>query len=179
MKTSHRKLKTVELERLSVDEFINSEKFPFVVVLDNVRSLYNVGSVFRTSDAFKTEHIYLCGITGTPPHREIVKTAIGAEKSVAWTYSESGVAVCQQLKEQGFELIAVEQTTDSVLLDKIEWPEKKIAFIFGNEIDGISQDIIELCNTCLEIPQFGSKHSLNISVAAGIVLWTYIQNQIK
>lgn len=174
----HRKLKTHEMNRLSLNEFVNAEKFPFVVVLNNVRSLYNVGSVFRTSDAFKAGHIYLTGITGTPPHREITKTAIGAEKTVSWSYHKDSDQLCNELQLMGYTLIGIEQTTSSTPLNNFQWPEKKIAFIFGNEIEGIEDSIIKQCEVCLEIPQFGSKHSLNISVAAGVVLWHYLQKQI-
>lgn len=166
------------MNRLSLSEFANAEKFPFVVVLDNVRSMYNVGSVFRTSDAFRASHIYLTGITGTPPHREITKTAIGAEKTVSWSYHKDVKELCTELKSQGFTLIGIEQTTSSAPLNNFQWPENKIAFIFGNEIEGIEDSIIQQCEVCLEIPQFGSKHSLNISVAAGVVLWHYVQKQI-
>lgn len=168
-----KKLRVSELNRLSIQDFKDADKLPYVVVLDSVRSLHNVGSVFRTADAFRCEHLYLCGITGTPPQREITKTAIGAERSVAWTYAANARELANSLKAQGYTLYAVEQTTGSQRLEDISWPGGKVAFVFGNEIDGVDQELIEICDACIEIPQAGTKHSLNISVAAGIVLWEY------
>ena len=173
-----KKLKLSELNRLSTEAFHEAEKLPYVVVLDNVRSMHNVGSVFRTSDAFRSQHIHLCGITACPPHRDITKTAIGAEKAVAWTYSPKTVVVLQLLKAQGYMIFAVEQTRESQSLQDINWPGGKLAFVFGNEIDGVSEEVLEICDVCIEIPQAGTKHSLNISVACGIVLWQYAQSRL-
>lgn len=173
-----KKLKLSELNRLSTEAFHEAEKLPYVVVLDNVRSMHNVGSVFRTSDAFRSQHIHLCGITACPPHRDITKTAIGAEKAVAWTYSPKTVDVLQLLKAQGYMIFAVEQTRESQSLQDINWLGGKLAFVFGNEIDGVSEEVLEICDVCIEIPQAGTKHSLNISVACGIVLWQYAQSRL-
>lgn len=163
-----------ELDRLSVQDFRTSEKLPLVVVLDNVRSLHNVGSAFRTSDAFRIAKLYLTGITGTPPHREIHKSALGATESVPWEYAENTKALVEQLKTEGFEIIAVEQTTNSIpLQDFTSHTTKKYCLIFGNEVEGVSNDAIALADACLEIPQSGTKHSLNISVCTGIVLWHF------
>lgn len=174
-----RKLKLNELGRLSEAQFRSAEKLPYVVVLDNVRSMHNVGSVFRTSDAFRCNKLYLCGITGCPPHREITKTAIGAERSVSWEYRTDPLALIEELKRDGYRVFAVEQTDHSVRLEDINDWGGKVAFVFGNEIDGVNEEVIELCNTCIEIPQAGTKHSLNISVAAGIVLWQYAGLQLS
>ena len=167
-----KKLTTEEMHRLTVEEFRESEKLPLTVVLDNVRSLNNIGSVFRTSDAFRVEHIALCGISATPPHREIHKTALGAEDTVAWSYHEETVECVQGLKEQGYSVYAVELAHDSLKLDKdcVE-TDKPIALVFGNEIDGVQETVMELCDGFLEIPQYGSKHSLNVSCAAAIAIW--------
>lgn len=173
LQLANRKLKLQELNRLSIDEYRQVSKFPMVVVLDNVRSLYNVGSVFRSADAFCVSKIFLCGITGTPPHREITKTAIGAENSVEWEHIPSTKDVSTTLKNKGYLLWGVEQTSQSISLECLQFPNQPVAFIFGNEVDGISDEIIDLCDACIEIPQFGSKHSLNISVAAGVMMWEY------
>ncbi len=167
-----RKLKVTELGRLNLDEYRLSEKQPLVVVLDHVRSLYNVGSVFRTSDAFRVAGVCLCGITAQPPHPEIHKTALGAEDSVAWRYfRETEDAVCW-LKELGYVVLAVEQCEGSTLLQDFERAAgAKYAVVFGNEVKGVQQQVVDLCDGCLEIPQYGTKHSLNVSVTAGIVLW--------
>ncbi len=163
-----------ELNRLSVDEFKSTEKQPVVLVLDNVRSLHNVGSIFRTSDAFRVEKVYLCGITGQPPHREINKTALGATASVHWEYLPTTVACVQRLKEDGRKVYAIEQVKGSVFLDKIRFPkEEKSAFIFGNEVFGVAEEVLQLCDGFIEIPQFGTKHSFNITITVGIVLWHY------
>ena len=166
------KLTTEEMHRLTVEEFRASEKLPLTVVLDNVRSLNNIGSVFRTSDAFRVEHIALCGITATPPHREIHKTALGAEESVEWSYCEDTAECVRGLKEKGYRVYAVELAHDSLKLgtDTIA-TDKPVAIVFGNEIDGVQEEVMELCDGYLEIPQAGTKHSLNVSCAAAIVIW--------
>jgi len=168
-----RKLKTTELGRLSVEEFQTVEKWPICLVLDNVRSMNNVGSMFRTSDAFLVKTMFLCGITGCPPHREITKTAIGAEKSVQWEYHESTLEVVKKLQQDGYFVYAIEQAEGSVSLKNIEYPNQPIAFVMGNEIDGVQQDVINQCNACLEIPQLGTKHSFNVAVTCGMILWDY------
>ena len=167
-----RKLKITELNRLSQEDFKEAEKTPLVVVLDNVRSLHNVGSVFRTSDAFLVEKIYLCGITACPPNAEIHKTALGAENTVEWIYYEDTCEALKSLKSEGYRLLAIEQVEGSILLnDFTPNKQEKYAIIFGNEVKGISQDAIDICDGCIEIPQFGTKHSLNVSVTSGIVIW--------
>lgn len=167
-----RKLKVTEMSRMSVAEFRDSEKQPIVVVLDHVRSLYNVGSVFRSSDAFRIEGVFLCGITARPPHPEIHKTALGAEESVPWKYFERTEDAVSLLKEKGYTVLAVEQCEGSTMLQNFErQPDRKYAIVLGNEVKGVQQQIVDSCDGCLEIPQFGTKHSLNVSVAAGIVLW--------
>ena len=167
-----RKLKTSELNRLSIDEFKSSDKIPVVIVLDNIRSQNNIGSVFRTADAFRIEAIFLCGITATPPHREINKTALGATESVDWKYFGETKAALELLTKEGYLLIGVEQTNASIPLNKFHPnKDKKYALIFGNEVNGLDEAIIPYFHECLEIPQFGTKHSLNIAVAAGIVVW--------
>lgn len=169
-----RKLANEELDRKTVEEFKEAAKIPVVVVLDNVRSLNNVGSAFRTSDAFRVEKVYLCGITGTPPHRDIQKTALGATDSVAWVYEQDTVATVQALKDQGYQALAVEQVERSVMLDQLSIDaHAKYCLIFGNEVFGVEQKVIDLCDHVLEIPQEGTKHSLNISVSVGIVLWDF------
>lgn len=167
-----KKLKLEELGRITVDEFKDADKLPLCIVLDNIRSLHNVGSAFRTGDAFTVEKIYLTGITGTPPHREIQKTALGATESVAWVYLESVEAAINQLKQEGYKIVIVEQTTASVPLHQFV-PEQgeKYALVFGNEVNGVSDEVILLADLALEIPQHGTKHSLNVSVCMGIVLW--------
>lgn len=166
------KLSMQQLGRISVDEYKSSEKSPLIIIADNVRSMHNVGSIFRTSDAFLVEKIYLCGITPTPPHREIQKTALGATESVDWQYAENTLDVVNQLKKEGWTILALEQTTNSVMLDdlKVEKGEK-IAIVLGNEVEGVNQEVINLCNKAVEIPQFGTKHSFNVSVSCGIMLW--------
>lgn len=175
-----KKLSMEELNRISVQEFKEVEKIPLTVVLDNVRSQNNIGSVFRTSDAFRIERICLCGICSTPPHRDIHKTALGAEDSVDWTYFEDSVACVQSLKEQGYKVYAIEQVDDSIKLDKLSQSltldaKDKVAIVFGNEVEGVMDEVIALCDGSIEIPQFGTKHSLNISCAAAIVLWEFFQ----
>lgn len=189
-----RKLNILEMNRLTVDEFREAEKLPLVVVLDDVRSLYNVGSVFRTCDAFRVEAVYLCGITATPPHNEIHKTALGAEDSVAWRYFKTADEAVAELKRQNFTVYAVEQAEGSVKLPfSIENPSSKLekspssfilhssskkgaALVLGHEVKGVSQSVVDACDGCLEIPQFGTKHSLNVSVAAGIVIWEFARH---
>ena len=167
-----KKLTTEEMNRLTVEEFRASEKLPLTVVLDNVRSLNNIGSVFRTSDAFRVEHIALCGITATPPHREIHKTALGAEESVVWSYHEDTAECVRVLKDKGYRIYAVELAHDSLKLgtDRVK-TDKPVALVLGNEIEGVQEAVMELCDGYLEIPQAGTKHSLNVSCAAAIVIW--------
>lgn len=173
-----RKLKNEELNRISVDDYKKAEKMPLVIVLDNIRSLNNIGSVFRTADAFRVEKIYLCGITGRPPHREIHKTALGATESVDWEYHESTYEAIVKLKNSKFKVVAIEQIENSInLSDYKPEPNEKLALIFGNEIKGISEEIIKDIDLCIEIPQFGTKHSFNIAVSAGIVLWHLFINR--
>ena len=167
-----RKLKVTEMGRLSLAEYKASEKQPIVVVLDHVRSLYNVGSVFRSSDAFCIEGVVLCGITARPPHPEIHKTALGAEESVEWKYFERTEDALTWLKQQGYTVLAIEQCEGSTMLQNFQRePGKKYAVVLGNEVKGVQQQVVDLCDGCLEIPQYGTKHSLNVSVAAGIILW--------
>lgn len=167
-----RKLKITEMNRLTTTEFKESEKIPMVVVLDNIRSMYNVGSVFRTADAFRVEKIYLCGITSIPPHSEIHKTALGAEESVDWEYSKSTVELVDKLKEDGYKVFSIEQVEGSIMLDKFDTDSiEKIAIIMGNEVKGVDQEVINHSDGCIEIPQYGTKHSLNVSVTSGIVMW--------
>lgn len=167
-----------ELNRKSVVEFKESDKNPVVAVLENIRSAYNVGSVFRTADAFLIESIYITGYTAKPPHKEITKTALGAQDSVDWKYFENTKLAIEHLKVNGYKIFAVEQVLDSILLQHIgDLTLKKVAFVFGNEVTGVDQEIISLCDGCVEIPQFGMKHSLNISVAAGIILWEAVSRQ--
>lgn len=167
-----RKLLNEELDRLSVEAFKTVDKIPFMLVLDNVRSLHNIGSVFRTADAFRLEGIYLCGITATPPHREIHKTALGATESVDWVYFEKTIDAISELKEKGYMILSVEQTEGAILLDQVQLSGKqKYALVFGHEIRGVDQQVVDMSDQCIEIPQYGTKHSLNISVAAGIVIW--------
>ncbi|MED9962785.1 MAG: RNA methyltransferase [Bacteroidales bacterium] len=166
------KLSMEQLGRISVDEYKSSEKSPLIIIADNVRSMHNVGSIFRTSDAFLVEKIYLCGITPTPPHREIQKTALGATESVDWQYAEDTLDVVNQLKKEGWTILALEQTTNSVMLDELKVEKgEKIAIVLGNEVDGVNQEVINLCHKAVEIPQFGTKHSFNVSVSCGIMLW--------
>lgn len=171
-----RKLKITELNRLTQEDFKKADKIPLVVVLDNVRSLHNVGSIFRTADAFLVEKVYLCGITACPPHAEIHKTALGAENTVEWTYYEDTCEALKQLRSEGYLLLAIEQVENSTLLnDFIPKKDQKYTVILGNEVKGVLQDAINLCDSCLEIPQFGTKHSLNVSVTGGIVIWDFFQ----
>lgn len=167
-----KKLSMDELCRISVEEFKESDKIPLVVVLDNIRSLNNIGSVFRTADAFRVAKIMLCGITATPPHRDIHKTALGAENSMEWKYFETTADCIHELRTEGYKVFAVEQADESISLQKFEVKENdKIAVIVGNEVDGVDDEVIELADGCIEIPQYGTKHSLNVSIATGIVIW--------
>jgi len=171
-----RKLSLKELNRLSNEEFKTIAKIPIVVVLDNIRSALNVGSVFRTSDAFALQGVYLCGITAQPPHREILKTAIGASQSVDWWYYESSLDCIQYLRKENYQILGVEQTDASVALQDFRIDtNQKYAVILGNEVKGVGDELIPLLDTCLEIPQFGTKHSLNVSVCTGIVLWDLVK----
>lgn len=167
-----RKLLNSELNRLSANDFKEADKLPVVIVLDNIRSQHNIGSVFRTSDAFLMQAIYLCGITATPPHREIHKTALGATDTVSWKYFETTRMAVETLKSEGYKIIAIEQAEESINLEDFMIDNnEKTALIFGNEVDGVSEEIMQLADACIEIPQYGTKHSLNISVSAGIVIW--------
>ncbi len=175
-----RKLKNEELNRISVEEFKQTNKTPLVVVLDNIRSLNNIGSVFRTADAFLIEKIYLCGITAQPPHNEIRKTALGATESVEWEYVKETQEAIEKLKSQNYVCIALEQVENSIMLNDFQ-PQaaQKYAVVFGNEVKGVQQKIVDLCNFTVEIPQLGTKHSLNIAVSAGIVLWDLFSKYSK
>jgi 23S rRNA (guanosine2251-2'-O)-methyltransferase len=167
-----RKLLNSELDRKSVEQFRKSEKSPFIIVLDNVRSQNNVGSIFRTADAFLSEAIYLCGITATPPNREINKTALGATESVAWKYFSKTSDAINELRASGYSIIGIEQAEGSVELQNLEIKKgEKYALVFGHEVNGVDQEILNLCDYCIEIPQFGTKHSFNIAISVGIVLW--------
>ena len=175
-----RKLKLEELGRTSVDEFKKQNKLPVTVILDSVRSMHNVGSVFRTADAFAIEQLFLCGITGQPPHREIEKTALGATQSVKWKHFENIQDAIAELRSNGYQIIAIEQAENSVNLNSFQPDtDKKYALIFGNEVDGVSDSAMELIDECIEIPQFGTKHSFNIVVTAGVVLWDFFNKISK
>lgn len=167
-----RKLRNSELGRISVEEFKGAKKTPIIVVLDNIRSLNNIGSVFRTSDAFLIEKIYLCGITATPPNKEIHKTALGATESVAWEYVENTIELIEKLKDANIKVLSIEQAENSTMLNEFSVDEnQKYAVVFGNEVKGVQQDVVSASDNCIEIPQLGTKHSLNISVSCGVVLW--------
>ena len=167
-----RKLKNEELNRPDLETFRSNEKLPIVVVLDNVRSMHNVGSAFRTADAFAIQRIALCGITAQPPHREIHKTALGATESVEWKYYKTTLEACVHLKAEGYQLMAIEQAAGSTMLHNFRpEPDQRLALIFGNEVFGVEDQILSMADTCLEIPQYGTKHSLNISVSIGVILW--------
>jgi 23S rRNA (guanosine2251-2'-O)-methyltransferase len=171
-----RKLKNSELNRISLEEFKNSQKTPIVVILDNIRSLNNIGSVFRTSDAFLIEKIFLCGITAKPPHKDIHKTALGATDSVTWEYIKDTSEAVIELKKEGYIIISIEQTEKAIMLHDFTIEEdKKYAVIFGNEVKGVQQEVVNMSDYAVEIPQIGTKHSLNISVSAGIVLWDFFR----
>jgi tRNA G18 (ribose-2'-O)-methylase SpoU len=167
-----RKLKNSELDRKSVSEFKTAEKTPIIVILDNIRSSNNVGSVFRSSDAFLIEKIYLCGITATPPNKDIQRTALGSTDSVQWEYAKDTISIVKKLQQEGVYVASIEQAEDAILLNNFTPPvSKKLAIIMGNEVKGVQQEIVSESNSCIEIPQYGTKHSLNISVTCGIVLW--------
>lgn len=169
-----RKLRTIEMQRLSVEEFKEADKLPLIVVLDDVRSLYNVGSVFRSCDAFRVEAVYLCGITATPPNPEIHKTALGGEDSVAWKYFATADEAVKELRAAGVFVYSVEQAEGSTKLQNLAVePRRRYAVVFGNEVKGVHQSVVDASDGCLEIPQFGTKHSLNVSVTAGIVVWEF------
>lgn len=167
-----RKLENSELDRKSIEDFKTSEKTPLIIVMDDIRSLHNIGSVFRTADAFLVEKIYLCGITATPPNKEIHKTALGATETVAWEHNKSVIDVIKNLQAENVTVLAIEQVEQAYLLDEFTLDAtKKYALVFGNEVYGVSQEAVALCDGCIEIPQLGTKHSLNIAVSAGIVIW--------
>ena len=169
-----RKLKLDELNRASISEFKEQDKLPIVVVLDNVRSMHNVGSIFRTCDGFAVEQVCLCGITSQPPHREIEKTALGATQSINWIYYTEPAQAVEQLRKDGYTIIAIEQAENSIMLNDFEADKStKYALIFGNEVNGVSDEVMQMIDACIEIPQFGTKHSFNIVVSAGIVLWDF------
>lgn len=167
-----RKLKNEELERLEVSEFKNAEKSPIIIILDNIRSLNNIGSVFRTSDAFLIEKIYLCGITAQPPHNDIRKTALGSTETVDWEYVENTLELIQKLKQEQIKIVSIEQAENAIMLNDFKpQTNEKYAFVFGNEVKGVAQNVVDLSDMVIEIPQYGTKHSLNISVSCGIVIW--------
>ena len=165
-------MKITELNRISAEEFKKADKLPLVVILDNVRSLHNIGSVFRTSDAFRVECIYLCGITATPPHPEMHKTALGAEFTVDWKYVNNAVEAVDNLRQEGYVVFSIEQAENSIMLEDMRLEQgKRYAVVLGNEVKGVQQEVIDHSDGCIEIPQYGTKHSLNVSVTAGIVIW--------
>ena len=171
-----RKLNVKEMNRLTTKEFKECKKIPLIVVLDNVRSMNNVGSVFRTSDAFRIESIYLCGITSCPPHTEIHKTALGAEETVEWKYFKNTEDAINELKQQGYIICAIEQAVGSIMLNNISLNKiEKYAIIMGNEVKGVQQSVVDMCDICIEIPQYGTKHSLNVSVTTGIIIWNFFK----
>jgi tRNA G18 (ribose-2'-O)-methylase SpoU len=171
-----RKLKITELNRINAEEFKEAKKLPLIVVLDEIRSLHNIGSVFRTSDAFRVESIYLCGITATPPHPELHKTALGAEYTVDWEYFNNTLDAVNKLKSEGYIVYSIEQAEGSIMLDELELDTtKKYAIVMGNEVKGVQQEVINNSDGCIEIPQYGTKHSLNVSVTTGIVIWDFFK----
>ena len=176
----NRKLKLWELNRVSESEFKSQSKFPLIIVLDNIRSLNNIGSFFRTSDAFNVEKIYLCGITAPPPHREIHKTALGATETIEWEHVDSTIDLTRKLKQDGVIVCSIEQAEKTTLLNEVaQLPiDHKYALVFGNEVDGVDQAVIDLSDMIIEIPQFGTKHSLNVSVCAGVVIWEFAKRYI-
>jgi tRNA G18 (ribose-2'-O)-methylase SpoU len=171
-----RKLENSELNRKSINDFKDATKTPLIIILDDIRSLNNIGSVFRTSDAFLVEKIFLCGITATPPNKEIHKTALGATETVSWEYSENVLEVIEKLKSEGVKVYAIEQVESAIFLQDFEIEnDQKYALVFGNEVFGVAQKAVEICNGTIEIPQLGTKHSLNIAVSAGIVIWDFFK----
>jgi 23S rRNA (guanosine2251-2'-O)-methyltransferase len=168
-----------ELNRKSVEEFRQSSKMPIIAVLENIRSAYNVGSVFRTADAFLLEAIYICGYTAYPPHKEIKKTALGADETVEWKHFKKVDEAIELLKSMGYKIYAVEQAANSIALQQFNQSGEKVAVVFGNEVTGVEQSTIEKCDGCIEIPQLGMKHSLNVSVAAGVVLWEMVRSKVE
>ena len=175
-----RKLKITELNRISIEEFKETEKIPLIVVLDNVRSQHNIGSFFRTCDAFLVSGVYLCGITSTPPNAEIHKTALGAEFSVDWKYFAETTDAVSQLKQNGYTVFAIEQVDNSILLPDLQLDKtKKYAVVLGNEVKGVQQEVVNRCDGSIEIPQFGTKHSLNVSITGGIVIWEFFRKFTK
>ncbi len=174
-----RKLENNELHRLNKEAFESSLKTPIIIVLDNVRSHLNVGSIFRTADAFRIEKIYLCGITGTPPHRDIQKTALGATDTVSWEYAEDAIHLVNSLKAHGITIASIEQAEEAIMLDALDNAYTRLAVVFGNEVEGVNQAIINLSDFVIEIPQFGSKHSLNIAVSAGVTIWELAKPHFK
>jgi 23S rRNA (guanosine2251-2'-O)-methyltransferase len=175
-----RKLRMDELSRKSKIEFQQADKLPVILLLENIRSMHNVGSVFRTADAFLVEAIYLCGYTPRPPHRDIHKTALGATDTVDWKYMDDPQEAAIFLKNKGFQIVGVEQVSGSVTLQDFKFTEgEKLVLIFGNEVNGVSEEVLKYCDACIEIPQFGMKHSLNVSVAAGMVLWELVRSKMK
>nr|WP_321237577.1 RNA methyltransferase [uncultured Psychroserpens sp.] len=175
-----RKLKNSELERLNVDEFKSAEKTPLIIILDNIRSLNNVGSVFRTSDAFLVEKIYLCGITAIPPHNDIRKTALGSTETVDWEYIEHTIDIVNQLKSENVNVISIEQAEHATMLNEFQpQANQTYALVFGNEVKGVAQDVVDTSDVVIEIPQFGTKHSLNISVSCGVVVWDVFSKMKK
>ena len=171
-----KKLSLSELNRITPEEFKKQTKIPVIVILDNIRSMNNVGSIFRTCDAFAVEKLYLCGITATPPNKDITKTALGATESVDWKYAESVEDLVVNLKQKNIKVYLVEQTDNSILLDKFQFSNERIAIVLGNEVFGVTDALLPLCDGAIEIPQQGTKHSLNVTIAAGIVLWEIFQN---
>ena len=175
----NKKLKLWELDRVSEEEFKQQKKFPIIVILDNIRSLNNIGSFLRTSDAFNVEKIYLCGITATPPHRDIQKTALGATESIEWEHTLSTLELVKNLKSQGVKICSIEQAEKTTFLQNVpSLPNEKYALVFGNEVDGVDQEVINASDYIIEIPQFGTKHSLNVSVCAGVVLWEFAKRYV-
>ena len=174
-----RKIRTIEMKRLTIEEYHEAEKLPLIVVLDDVRSMYNIGSVFRTCDAFRVEAVYLCGICQTPPSTEIHKTALGAEESVRWQYFDTALEAVEALKKDGCEVLSVEQVEHSIKLQTfVPQRDKKYAVVFGNEVKGVHQEVVDACNGCLEIPQLGTKHAMNVSVTAGIIIYKFAEELI-
>ncbi|GAA4443506.1 RNA methyltransferase [Ravibacter arvi] len=174
-----KKLSLDSLNRLTVEDYREAKKFPLVVILDNIRSMNNVGAFFRTCDAFRIEKLFLCGYTPLPPHREITKSALGAENAVDWEHAERTQDLVAQLKQEGYQVLAIEQAEKSTPLHQFQWTgEDRLAIVFGNEVSGVDDDVMELADGCLEIPQYGTKHSLNVSVTGGIVLWQLVSGNL-